>query len=152
MSTLTPTPLTTRLAAHQARAAAALRDYGPLRSQDPHAPRLHLVPFCVSVWGSFGPPALRFLAECGRRAGAGLPPALLGEATWAAPRFAPYARMAICLAVRRGLADSILALWRCRPTHDEHDELSTQHDEHEEHDEHAYVPGSPAGSDLSGPG
>ena len=36
---------------------------------------------------------------------------LLPAATWAAPAFAPFARMAAVLAVRRGLAEAVRRHW-----------------------------------------
>ena len=41
-----------------------------------------------------------------------MPVSLLDYATWAAPRFAPFIRMAVVHAVRRGLAEAILRRWR----------------------------------------
>ena len=52
-------------------------------------PRLRLVVLTVSVFGSFGRPALAFLAELSRRTGGAVPPPLLPAATWAAPRLRP---------------------------------------------------------------
>ena len=40
-----------------------------------------------------------------------LPSALLGEATWAAPRLSTFARMALTCAVRRGLAQTVYRHW-----------------------------------------
>ena len=37
---------------------------------------------------------------------------LLDSATWAVPRFAPFIRMAVAHAVRRGLAEAVLRHWR----------------------------------------
>ena len=97
----------TRLAAHLAVARhSAQSEYGVL------PPRMRLVVLAVSTFGSFGPSAVRFLADLGRRAGGALPVALLESATWAAPRFAPFVRMALGHAVRRGLAESVLRRWR----------------------------------------
>ena len=45
------------------------------------------------------------LAELQRRAGPTVPSILLDQATWATPRLASFARMAVGCAVRRGLAD-----------------------------------------------
>ena len=33
-------------------------------------------------------------------------------ASWAVPRFAPFVRMAVCHAIRRGLAEAVLRHWR----------------------------------------
>ena len=100
---------TTRLGAHTAEEKRCARhDYGAL------PPGFRLSVFTVSTLGSFGPAAQALLSELGRRSGGGVPYALLDEATWAAPRFAPFARMAVSCAVRRGLAESILRRWERR--------------------------------------
>ena len=96
-----------RLAGHVAIARhSAQSEYGAL------PPRMRLAILAVSTLGSFGPAAVRFLADLGRRAGSTLPVALLESATWAAPRYAPFVRMALGHAVRRGLAESVLRRWR----------------------------------------
>ena len=41
-----------------------------------------------------------------------MPVSLLDSATWAVPRFAPFIRMAVAHAVRRGLAEAVLRQWR----------------------------------------
>ena len=74
-----------------------------------------MVVFAVSTLGSFGPAAQTLLTELGRRTGGGVPVTLLDEATWAVPRLAPFARMAIGCAVRRGLAEAVLDRWRRQP-------------------------------------
>ena len=66
---------------------------------------MRLVVLAVSIHGSFSGPSLRFLADLGRRAGGGVPVTLLDCASWAVPRFAPFIRMAVAHAVRRGLAE-----------------------------------------------
>ena len=55
--------------------------------------------------------SLRFIADLGRRAGVGVPVPLLDCASWAASRFAPFVRMAVSHAVRRGLAEAVLRRW-----------------------------------------
>ena len=80
--------------------------------QAPLPPRFRLVVFAVSTFGSFGSEAQRFLAEVGRRCGTALPVSLLPHATWAAPTLAPFARMAVAFAVRRGLAERVFERWR----------------------------------------
>ena len=70
-----------------------------------------LVVFTVSTFGALGGPALRFLSALGKRAGRSLPVALLPQATWAVPAFAPFARMAVTFAVRRGLAERLTDRW-----------------------------------------
>ena len=100
-----------RLAAHVHAAQLCAAQYAPL-------PRgFRLVTFAVSTFGSLGPQAQALLATVGVRVGGGVPAALLPESTWAVPRFAPFARMAVGLAVRRGLAESIGERWerRARP-------------------------------------
>ena len=96
-----------RLAAHTSVAAHCVNtEYGAL------PPRMRLIPLTVSIQGSFGPEATRFLSDLGKRSGGGVPVSLLDHATWAAPRFAPFTRMAVVHAVRRGLAEAILRRWR----------------------------------------
>ena len=72
--------------------------------------RLVVVP--VSTWGSFSPAALRFFADLAQRVGGQIPHALLDRATWAAPTFAPFLRMVLGHAARRGLATSVCTHWR----------------------------------------
>ena len=96
-----------RLAAHSRIERESARDeYGPLPVG------MRLVIFTVSVFGSLGGPARAFLTEVGRRVGGGVPASLLDEATWAAPRFAPFCRMAVTCAARRGLAAAVCRHWR----------------------------------------
>ena len=73
---------------------------------------MRLIPLTVSTHGAFGPEAMRFLADLGKRAGSCVPVSLLDCATWAAPRFAPFVRMAVSHAVRRGLAEAVLRRWQ----------------------------------------
>ena len=76
-------------------------------------PRMRLIPaLTVSTHGAFGPEATRFLSDLGKRSGGGVPVSLLDSATWAVPRFAPFIRMAVAHAVRRGLAEAVLRRWR----------------------------------------
>ena len=96
-----------RLAAHIAITRHSSRaEYGDL------PPRMRLVVVAVSAFGSFGPSALDFFATLGRRSGESVPVPLLDSATWAAPRLAPFLRMAVGHAVRRGLAEAVLRRWR----------------------------------------
>jgi len=96
-----------RLAAHVAVAQRCARtEYGDL------PPRMRLVVVAVSAFGSFGPSALHFFSALGRRAGATIPVPLLDSASWAVPCFAPFVRMAVGHAVRRGLAEAVLRRWR----------------------------------------
>ena len=96
-----------RSAAHASVALHCVNtEYGAL------PPRMRLIPLTVSIGGAFGPEAMRFLADLGKRAGSCVPVALLDCATWAAPRFAPFVRMAVSHAVRRGLAEAVLRRWQ----------------------------------------
>ena len=72
---------------------------------------MRLVVLAVSMGGAFDAPSLRFIADLGRRAGVGVPVPLLDCASWAASRFAPFVRMAVSHAVRRGLAEAVLRRW-----------------------------------------
>ena len=74
---------------------------------------MRLVIFEVSTGGAFGWRARAFLSGLQQRAGLSLPVALLDQATWAVPRLAPFARMAISTAVRRGLAEAVHECWEC---------------------------------------
>ncbi len=76
-------------------------------------PRMRLVIFEVSTGGSLGWRARAFLSGLQRRAGPSLPVGLLDQATWAVPRLAPFARMAVGMAVRRGLAEAVHECWEC---------------------------------------
>ena len=99
---------THRLAAHvRVERTCAHDEYGPLPAG------MRLVVFSVSAFGSLGGQARAFLSELGRRVGGGVPASLLDEATWAAPRFAPFCRMAVTCAARRGLATAVRRHW-CR--------------------------------------
>ena len=72
---------------------------------------MHLVVFTVSTFGSLGPEAQAFLDELSRRTGGAVPRELREEVSWAASSLAPFARMAVGCAARRGLARSVLDLW-----------------------------------------
>ena len=96
-----------RLTAHASIAAHCVNtEYGVL------PPRMRLIPLTVSIHGSFGPEATRLLSDLGKRSGGGVPVSLLDSASWACPRFAPFIRMAVSHAVRRGLAEAVLRRWR----------------------------------------
>ena len=95
-----------RLPAHISTESRCARDeYGVL------PPRMRLVVISVSTFGSIGRAGVGLLAEVGRRVGGSLPGALLDQASWAAPQLAPFARMALGFAVRRGLAESVYRHW-----------------------------------------
>ena len=98
----------TWLSAHTAAAQRSLRD--EYRNMIP--PRMRLVIIAVSCFGSFGGEAQTFFSELGRRVGGGVPHSLLDEASWAVPRFAPFVRMALGCAARRGMAETVGRLWR----------------------------------------
>ena len=74
---------------------------------------MRLVVFSISTSGAIGPSGQAFLRELGRRSSQHVPSLLYPEATWAAPRMAPFARMAIVFAVRQGLAHAVVIDW-CR--------------------------------------
>jgi hypothetical protein len=81
--------------------------FGPTGALDPADPlcgRMRLCTFTLSTFGAFGQPALALLQDVGRRVGGRMPASLSDEASWAAFEFAPYARMRLSLALRRGLA------------------------------------------------
>ena len=95
-----------RLTAHAAITRHTARlEYGTLPD------RMRLVVIAVSTFGAIGGPGRAFLTELGRRVGTSLPTTLLDCATWAVPQLAPFARMALGFAVRRGLAESIYRHW-----------------------------------------
>jgi hypothetical protein len=105
-----------RFAAHTAVTTRCVRDdYGVL------PPRMRLVVVAVSTGGSLSTSTLRFFSDLGRRAGLSVPFPLLACSTWATPRFAPFVRMAVSHAVRRGLAESVCRWWeRVRDPSDVH--------------------------------
>jgi hypothetical protein len=112
---------TTRLGAHLAAEARSRRQEYRLAGDDatelPRGMRLSF--FVVSTSGSLHGPSHSLLRDVARRSGRHLPASLLPVATWAAPAFAPFARMAVGLAVRRGLAEYVRSYWR--PLADEPD-------------------------------
>jgi len=101
---------TTRLAAHAwlERTTPATYCNPATKALPPH---FRLLTFTVSTSGAVGIPGQTFINEVSRRLGRSLPASLLDEASWAVPQFAPFARMAICVAVRRALAASIRLNW-----------------------------------------
>ena len=94
---------TIRLAAHRRLQRHWPHIYFPTTAGRP-PPRLRLVTFAISTFGSFSPEAHSLLRALSRRSGSSVPPSLVEEASWAAPRFAPFARQALSLTVRRSLA------------------------------------------------
>ena len=76
---------------------------------------MRLVVIVISSFGAIGPEGHAFLTELGHRTGQTVPYALLDVATWAAPRFTPFMRMALTCVARRALAESIFRWWRRVP-------------------------------------
>ena len=107
---------TTRLGAHTAVERASRRDeyrlIGP-RALPPLPAHLRTHGFLPhrSVFGSISPSGHRLLSLLSRRTDAHVPFALMPAVTWAAPRVAPFARMACGLAIRRGLAEYVRMSW-----------------------------------------
>ena len=98
-------------AAHAHVASLARRvDYR--LDSSPLPARMRLVVFSVSTFGAIGSTGLAFLRELGRRSCQHVPSDLYPEVTWAAPRMAPFARMAVVFAVRQGLAHAVTRDWR----------------------------------------
>ncbi len=104
---------TVRLAAHAwlESTFAPAQYFGPGASGAPRGdgpgPRLRLLTFAVSIYGALGRQAQELLRAVATRCGRSVPYSLLDEASWAAPSFAPFVRMAITLAVRRALAMAV---------------------------------------------
>ena len=105
-----------RLGAHVAEAKRCRRHDYKLADDGSGLPAgMRLVVFVVSTGGSLGTEAQALLAEVGKRVGKALPAALLPASSWAACRFAPFARQAVGFAVRQGLAASCRRHWRRVP-------------------------------------
>ena len=97
-----------RLAAHRYVTKRAVEEeYGALPA------RMRLVVLPISTFGAIGTPGHAFIGELSRRMRASVPYSLLPHASWATPRVSPMIRMALTHAVRRGLAASVHANWRC---------------------------------------
>ena len=97
-----------RLAAHRYVTRRAVQEeYGALPA------RMRLVVLPISTFGAIGAPGHAFIGELSRRMRASVPYSLLPHASWATPRLGPMIRMALTHAVRRGLAASVHANWRC---------------------------------------
>ena len=102
-----------RLGAHAAEAKRCRRQDYRLAEDGSGLPAgMRLVVFVVSTGGSLGVEAQALLAEVGKRVGKALPAGLLPASSWAACRFAPFARQAVGFAVRQGLASSCRRHWR----------------------------------------
>ena len=98
----------TRLTAHRHAVQRAVEhEYGALPE------RMRLVVLPVSTFGAIGTPGHALIRELSRRTRTSVPFSLLPHASWATPRLGPMVRMALTHAVRRGLAASVYANWRC---------------------------------------
>ena len=96
-----------RLTAHLAIAANSRRDqYRDI------APNMRLVIIAISTCGAINSEGIDFISQLSKRNDNSIPPALLDQASWAAPRLAPMIRMALGFAVRRGLAAAVYHWWR----------------------------------------
>ena len=80
---------------------------------------MRLVTFAVSTFGALGVEAAALIRGLSRRSGGAVPPSLLDEASWAVPRFAPFMRMAVTMAARRGMAEQLDRWWRAADAPDE---------------------------------
>ena len=98
-----------RLAPHAAVERATATDYGTL------GPRLRLVPFVVSTFGSFGAAARAFLSGLSRQQSTVPAVPFMSMRAWAAPRFVPFLRMAAGFSVRRSVAAYHRVHWRRWP-------------------------------------
>ena len=103
-----------RLTAHLAAIRTSRRaDY---RVHGPHAvplpPHLRLRFLVMSSFGAISSSGHDLFAHLARLIGGRMPSDLAPAATWAAPRFAPLARMLVGFAARRGLAQYVRLYWR----------------------------------------
>ena len=100
-----------RLAAHTAAIQTSRRqEYrvdGPGASALP--PRMRLSFLAISIFGSISSSGHHLIRDVCLAAGRSVPSPLLHAASWAAPEFAPFIRMALVLAIRRGLASAVRA-------------------------------------------
>ena len=76
------------------------------------APNMRLVIIAISACGAINSEGIDFISQLAKRNDNSIPPALLDQASWAAPRLAPMIRMALGFAVRRGLAAAVHHWWR----------------------------------------
>jgi hypothetical protein len=72
-------------------------------------PRMRLSFVAVSIFGSISSSGHHLIRDVCLAAGRSIPSPLLRAASWAASEFAPFIRMALVLAVRRGLASAVRA-------------------------------------------
>jgi hypothetical protein len=63
----------------------------------------------ISIFGSISSAGHDLIQDICHTAGRAIPSSLLPAASWAAPELAPFTRMALGVAVRRGLAAAIRA-------------------------------------------
>ena len=91
-----------RLSAHLAIAAHSRRNqYGDI------GPNMRIVIIAISTCGAINSEGIDFISHLAKRTDNSIPPALLHQASLAAPRLAPMIRMALGFAVRRGLAAAV---------------------------------------------
>jgi len=104
----------TRLAAHAREAERCRRhDYGTLPSLPGISLELEVI--VVSTTGALSPGAQTFIRRLARRTGGHVPRSLLDQAGWWAPQLAPFVRMALVFAARRGLAAHVADTQRWTP-------------------------------------
>ena len=72
-------------------------------------PRMRLSFLAISIFGSISSSGHHLIRDVCLAAGRSIPSPLLHTASWAAPEFAPFIRMALVLAIRRGLASAVRA-------------------------------------------
>jgi hypothetical protein len=95
-----------RMSAHLAIAAHSRRNqYGDI------GPNMRLIIIAISTCGAINSEGIDFISHLAKRTDNSIPPALLHQASWAAPRLAPMIRMALGFAVRRGLAAAVYHWW-----------------------------------------
>jgi hypothetical protein len=72
---------------------------------------MRLVVIAISSFGAIGTSGQALLRELGRRTGGQIPLSIADESSWSVPQLAPFARMAVTFAVRRGIAHSVARSW-----------------------------------------
>ena len=80
-------------------------------SQRPLPAGMRLVVVAISSFGAIGTSGQALLRELGRRTSGQIPLSISDEASWSVPQLAPFARMAVTFAVRRGIAHSVARAW-----------------------------------------
>ena len=96
-----------RRSAHRAIEQSTPAIYGR-----PLPARMRVVTVAVSTFGALGAQAEALIRGLARRTDGSVPPTLLDEASWATPRFAPFMRMALTVAARRGMAVQLSRRWQ----------------------------------------